>query len=46
MTPQYPNYGIIMICGIAEHYGFGNPNIRNSVIRNNPQSAINPQCCN
>jgi len=40
MTPQYPNYGIIMICGIAEHYGFGNPNIRNSVICN-PQLIRN-----
>ena len=40
MTLQYPNYGIIMICGIAEHYGFGNPNIRNSVICN-PQLIHN-----
>ena len=40
MTLQYPNYGIIMICGIAEHYGFGNPNIRNSVICN-PQLIRN-----
>jgi hypothetical protein len=34
MTPQYPNCGLIAICGIAEHCGFWGLNVRNSVIRN------------